>query len=52
MTMNLTHAIAGLSLSVIVLTGVGFAAEPAEVRSGARIKPVKSFERTFKMSPG
>ncbi|HEX5550987.1 MAG TPA: hypothetical protein VFX36_09150 [Nitrospira sp.] len=38
MTMNLTHAIAGLSLSVVLLTGVGYAADPAEVEKYVRAR--------------
>jgi hypothetical protein len=38
MMMNLTIAITGLSLSAILITGVGFAAEPAEVEKYVRAR--------------
>jgi hypothetical protein len=38
MTMNLTRGITGLSLSVILFAGVGFAAEPAEVEKYVRAR--------------
>jgi hypothetical protein len=38
MTMNLTRGITGLSLSVILFGGVGFAAEPTEVEKYVRAR--------------
>ena len=38
MTMNLAIAISGLSLTVILITGAGFAAEPAEVEKYVRAR--------------
>lgn len=50
MSMHLTRAITGLSLSVILFTGLGFAAEPAEVEKyvNARIEIGEMMTNYFK----